>query len=266
MAAKDFPFFRIGDPKQSIYGFRGADVFAYLDAAQRVQDRFTLGENWRSSQRLITGLNALFERAIYPFVLPEIQFQPVKAGRPEADRALSWNGIPDPSPLKLWFVRREVMGRGGTIPKGEAADRLPEAVACDIVSVLNAGQAGECLVEGRPVSPEDIAVLVRTNREARLIQDALNKRKVPCVLYSQESVFQSDEASEIERILSGIAEPGDPGKVKAALATDILGAKGPDIHRLNEDESQLEKVLQRFEDYRETVAGTRFYGDGAKAS
>ena len=86
--AEDFSFFRIGDPKQSIYGFRGADVFAYLDAARKVPDQFTLGENWRSSQPLITAINALFERAIHPFVLPEIQFQPVKAGRPEADRAL----------------------------------------------------------------------------------------------------------------------------------------------------------------------------------
>ena len=143
------------------------------------------------------------------------------------------------------------MGQGATIPKGKADDILPEAVACDIVSVLNAGQAGECRVDERPVSPEDIAILVRTNREARLIQDALNKKTVPCVLYSQESVFDSDEASEIERILSGIAEPGNPGKVKAALATNILGAKGADINRLNEDESQLENVLQRFEDYRE---------------
>ena len=248
---EDFSFFRIGDPKQSIYGFRGADVYAYLNAAQRVQDQFTLGENWRSSQRLITATNTLFERAIHPFVLPEIQFQPVRAGRPEADQGLSWNGTPDPSPMKLWFVKRESVGQGTTIPKGKAHDILPEAVARDIVSVLNAGQAGECRVDDRPVSPEDIAILVRTNREARLIQDALNKKTVPCVLYSQESVFDSDEAGEIERILTGIAELGDPGKVKAALATNILGAKGSDINRLNEDESQLEIVLQRFEDYRE---------------
>ena len=263
--AEDFSFFRIGDPKQSIYGFRGADVFAYLDAARRVQDQFTLGENWRSSQRLITATNTLFERAIHPFVLPEIQFQPVRAGRSEADQGLSWNGTPDPSPMKLWFVKRESVEQGAKIPKGKADDILPEAVARDIVSILNAGQAGECRVDERPVSPEDIAILVRTNREARLIQDALNKNTVPCVLYSQESVFDSDEANEIERVLSGIAELGDPGRVKAALATDILGAKGADINRLNEDESQLESVLQRFEDYRETVAGTRIYGNGAKA-
>ncbi len=143
------------------------------------------------------------------------------------------------------------MEQGAKIPKGKADNILPEAVARDIVSILNAGQAGECRVDGRPVSPEDIAILVRTNREARLIQDALNQNTVPCVLYSQESVFDSEEANEIERVLSGIAELGDPGRVKAALATNILGAKGAEINRLNEDESQLESVLQRFEDYRE---------------
>jgi exodeoxyribonuclease V beta subunit len=49
--------FLIGDPKQAIYGFRGADIFTYLDASDQASDRFTLGENWRSESGLVTAMN-----------------------------------------------------------------------------------------------------------------------------------------------------------------------------------------------------------------
>ena len=55
----DAPLVLIGDPKQAIYAFRGADVYAYLEAANRADKRATLEVNWRSDQGLIDAYDAL---------------------------------------------------------------------------------------------------------------------------------------------------------------------------------------------------------------
>src|SRR6185503_747839 len=67
--------FLIGDPKQAIYGFRGADIFTYLEAAARVDQRYTLEENWRSETPLVRGVNAVFSFVGNPFVFDPIRFQ-----------------------------------------------------------------------------------------------------------------------------------------------------------------------------------------------
>lgn len=245
--------FLIGDPKQAIYGFRGADVFAYLEAASGIGAQYTLDRNWRSQERLVQAVNSFFDGAANPFVIPEISFHPVRAARPEAAGEFLWNGNSDRAPFKVWFLSRGA-DVAKPMAKGFAEKLLAGAVASDVVRLLEAGGARKALVKNQPVSPADIAVLVRTNREARLVQEALRLVRVPCVLYSDASVFASREALEIERILRAISEPANEGRVRAALATDVFGVNGNELMRLVSDDAAWDERLKSFAEYRDLWA------------
>ena len=103
---------------------------------------------------------------------------------------------------------------------------------------------------GTPLAPHHIAVLVRTNEEARQMQAALQSTGVPSVIHSDESVFQSHESLELQRLLSGVAEPGNEGKVRGALATELLGVTGVELARLAQDETGWDGWLETFALYR----------------
>jgi len=242
--------FLIGDPKQAIYSFRGADIFAYIKASKSVSERYTLSHNWRSTPELIAATNAIFNRTRPPFVFPEIEFHPAKAADKPPSGGFTWAGGPDRSPFKIWFMNRSDGQNAKSIHKGVANRFITGAVAGEILRLLEAGRTGLALVDGKPVSPWDIAVLVRTNQEAKLIQEALQRLKIPSVLYSDESVFASREAAEVSRILEAIVELSEP-KVRAALVTDILGVSGNDLALLNENDARWTDWLQTFADYRQ---------------
>jgi exodeoxyribonuclease V beta subunit len=239
--------FLIGDPKQAIYSFRGADVFAYMQAARDIEERLTLDKNWRSTPRLVEALNHLFQNSPDPFVFPEIKFHAVQVGRGDAGE-FAWEGEASSAPLKLWVMRRAESDQ--PISKGRAKEELPVAVASEVVRWLQAGTAGKAKVENKPLAPHHIAVLVRTNEEARRMQAALQNAEVPSVIHSDESVFQSPEALELQRVLAGVAEPGNEGKVRAALATDLLGVTGVELARLAQDEIAWDGWLETFALYR----------------
>ncbi|MCD6153155.1 MAG: exodeoxyribonuclease V subunit beta [Syntrophobacterales bacterium] len=241
--------FLIGDPKQAIYSFRGADIFAYMKAAKDVESRYTLGENWRSTPALIDAVNAIFSNAENPFVYDAISFQKaVPALRKDQD-VFKMGGKSEP-PLQVWFINAGKMTEGGkALAKAKAYELIPGAVAAEISRLFSGGKNSRYVVDGRPLRAEDIAVLVRTNREALLMQDALSLHNIPCVLFSTENIFSSHEAMEMERLLSGIAEPDNENLIRGALATDIMGVSGENLDHLREDEVGWEKRLIAFREY-----------------
>ncbi|MDW7712472.1 MAG: UvrD-helicase domain-containing protein, partial [Deferrisomatales bacterium] len=218
--------FLIGDPKQAIYSFRGADLFAYLDAAREAEARFTLDRNWRSTPDLLAAVNALFGRREAPFLFEDIGYQAVHSGEPGGKEPLRFDGAPDTAPFQVWFAPR---GEAKLLDKASAWADIPRAVAGEVVRLLRAGQEGRATIGGRPVAPEHIACLVRTNRQAQLVQDALREGGVPSVIHGASSLFASREAEEMLRLLAALAEPGREGRVRAALATDLLGVGGEDL-------------------------------------
>ncbi len=239
--------FLIGDPKQAIYGFRGADLFAYLGAARDADQRFTLDRNWRSSQALLDGVEAVFGAGQAPFVLGEIGFAAVAAGRAEGKTPLVEAGAPDPQPLRIWWEDRP-----GEKPlaKDRATQSLVGAVAQEVVSLLHGGRAGRLQVGERALGPGDVAVLVRTNAQARWVAAALKGRGVPAVIHSAESLFDAREARELYRLLAAVAEPSDDGRVRAALATEILGLDGRTIHQVADDPALWDRWADAFGRYR----------------
>ncbi|MGD0258685.1 MAG: exodeoxyribonuclease V subunit beta [Verrucomicrobiota bacterium] len=256
--------FLIGDPKQAIYGFRGADIFTYLRASRHSQQTYTLKENWRSEASLVRSVNAVFSASARPFVFPGIQFHSVDA-KGEADKKpLTVDGQAQP-PFQIWFWRRT----GAEINKGAADKLLPSVVATEIVELLN----GQTALGDRKLLPEDIAMLVPENRQAQLVQDALNRRNVPSVLYTSASLFDSREVVETLRVLAAIADPTHESQLMAALGTDMVGLTGSQIEALAKREgerprephlysgSQAEAVAKQETDWQQILERFRGYLD-----
>ncbi len=246
--SKDCILFIIGDPKQSIYSFRGADIFAYIRAVKDIDKLWTLKENYRASERLISAVNAIFENANHPFVFDALSFVPVKPGNPKKREVLRINGNIDMSPLKLWLIERRSDGK--PVYANDAREMLYKATAGEIVRLLTMGDSGEAVIDNKNVSASDIAILVRTNREARGMKMALNSVNVPCVIYSTENIFTTHEAYEISYILAAIAEPSNESRVKAALVTDMFGITGNQLAQITENEIIWNDYLERFVSYR----------------
>lgn len=237
------PVFMVGDPKQAIYSFRGADVFAYLRARADAPERYTLATNWRSRPALVAAVNALFARRADPFVLPGIAFQPVAAApRPPAECTLP-DGPADAA-LQLWLLPAGEDGR--PLAKERAGGLAATACARRIARLLGAPAAR---LDGRALNGGDIAVLVRSHRQAGLIRDALAAVGVPAVLQSRESVFASAEAEALERVLLAVHEPRREARVRAALITPLFGVDAAGLLALDADPAAWERLLDAFHRY-----------------
>ncbi len=221
---EDGVLFMIGDPKQAIYAFRGADVFSYLKASREARSRYTLAENWRTAPDLVQAVNTLFSRAANPFAMGDIAFEPVSAGRGASEG--DGPALPPSPPLVLWLV--DAHG-GPPLPGADAGERILGALAAEIGRLTSPG--------AHRASPGDIAVLVRTNRQAREVKSRLSEAGIPAVLFSAGSVFHTAEALSLERVLAAVASPGDSGRVKAALATEIFGLPGESLQAEGDPEA-----------------------------
>ena len=250
--------FLIGDPKQSIYSFRGADIYAYMSAVGEAQQSFTLLKNWRSEEGLIRGLNTLFSNRERPFIFEEIGFRPAEASGSDVSAGLHHAGsgkLYDTSgselaPLQLWFVTREGVSTG-SIPKYQAARRIMRAVGEEVTRLLGQSEAGMLSIGDRSLTPRDIAVLVRTNRQAQQMQKALKGFGVSSVIHSTESLFRTDEAFELQIVLNGLADPNNEEAVRSALATDIFGLSAEELDALVVEQNRWDLWTETFRDYNE---------------
>ena len=127
-------------------------------------------------------------------------------------------------------------------------------MAGEIVRLLKS----QAQLGNRSLQPGDVAVLVLTNRQARLIQEALIELNVPSVLHTTASVFASHEADELRCVLGGIAQPSNERSLRAALATDLLGVKSAECEALQVDEARWHPWLERFRGDLELWAGQGF--------
>jgi exodeoxyribonuclease V beta subunit len=241
--SNDTALFLIGDPKQAIYSFRGADVFAYLTAVNAVAPdrRFTMGTNYRSDEQLVSAVNALFLRHPRPFVYDALTYPAVNA-KHQGPSPLT---PPGPS-LDIRFVQR-APGATAPYPRFDVEKLLPERVAEHIIALLESGSE----LEGKPLRPSSIAILTRSNREAFDCQRALASRAVPSVVQGDRSVFEQPEAQELQLILAAVVEPSSASAVRTALATTLLGMSAEDINTLDTDEDAWDQWVERFRSYQE---------------
>ncbi len=242
----------IGDPKQSIYGFRGADIHSYLTARRATAGRhYMLGTNHRSTASVVAAVNHLL-------AYPE---------RRDGEGAFMYRGTPveegvpaeNPLPFLPVVARgraERLVGADGTVPavtlaldsvlSQGATSRRAFAARCAerITELLNDPKAG-FEEEGsvfRQLRPADIAVLVRTGIEAAAIQRELRRRHVTSVYLSdQQSVFASAEAQDLLHWLRAVASPLDIRLVRVALATRSVGLSVAELMRLADDDQLFDE-------------------------
>ena len=215
----------IGDPKQAIYGFRGADVAAYLKAKRFAGLNQTLGTNWRSDPRVLEGLGALLRGAALGD--SQIVVGPVSAGHTVA----ALGPATDSTPVRVRVVRRAHFG-GDRRP---AVDGAREVAARDCASQA-AHALGEQLTltprgsaDSRPLEARDIAVLVRTGAQARAVREALLDVGIPSVVSIQESVFGSEAAADWVLLLEALEQPHRKGRVRRLALSAFVGTRAAEL-------------------------------------
>ncbi|WP_291992544.1 exodeoxyribonuclease V subunit beta [Candidatus Accumulibacter sp. ACC003] len=260
----------IGDPKQAIYSFRGADIHTYLVARLACAGRLhTLQRNFRSTEQMVTATNRCFA------------FAEARAAGAGAFLFRSAAGNPLPFVDATWQGRQDVLLVDGrplaalsacwlAPPDGAAAlsktayfKQMAESCANAMVRLLNRGQSGDAAFVGRdescpprrpqrPLRPADMAVLVNSRNEAAAIRRALAARGVRSVYLSdRDSVLLTAQAAEVQHWLAACAEPDDPRLLRAALATPTLALSWAELETLNHDEVAWEARLLQFRGYRQ---------------
>jgi len=242
----------IGDPKQSIYGFRGADIYSYLQARQATAGRhYVLGTNYRSTHALVAAVNHWFAGAEQrpgegAFMFRQgrgdnpLPFEPVQAqgrrevllagGQPLPALTVAWDGQVSDEPLGTDAIRR----RGAE----HCASQIVQWLVDAHTGFVQEGAEG---VDLQRLRPADIAVLVRTGKEAAAVRRALAQRAVASVYLSdQDSVFASDEAQDLLRWLRAVAAPLDTLLVRAGLATRLMGLSFDALAWLASDEEAFD--------------------------
>ncbi len=235
----------IGDPKQSIYAFRGADIASYLRARTATTGRHAmLATNHRATAALVGAVNRLFQRAeerpgegAFRFRTADadpVPFIPVGA-RGRLETLVCAEG---PIAAVEFALDPELHA-------GEAArERFADYCAARIVALLGDASAGFRQPDGgfERLRPADIAVLVRTGVEADAVRAALRERGVASAYLSdRESVFAGDEARDLVHWLRAVAEPANGRLARAAYATGTIGLSLGEVAALATDDTVYER-------------------------
>ena len=255
----------IGDPKQAIYGFRGADIYSYLQARQATEGRhYALSVNYRSTQALVQAVNHSFLQA---------ETRPAAQGQPGGAFQFASSDGANPLP----FVAVQAHGRAeqwvnadGVLPAltlvhdlelqsaGPMREAFAERCAEQIAQWLNDPTNG-FQVPGQPLQrlrPQDIAILVRTGTEAAAMRRALQRRQLASVYLSdKDSVFQSDEARDLVYWLRAVATPQDATLVRAALALPSLGLSLAQLAELARDDALFDAQVDALRALRQVWVG-----------
>lgn len=243
---RELALFMIGDPKQAIYKFRGADIFTYIQAKNEATARYSLDTNYRSTAPMVNGVNTLFSQHDSPFIYDQdIPFIKV-AAKDDAERlflagkeekAITWQYL---NIDQKEFTKKE-----------EVTESFAQSCAEQISVLLNHNDAN--LVDGngsRPVQAKDMAVLVRSGSQAKVVRDALNQRGIGCVYVGQDNVFESSEAQALLMLLQAVHALSER-KFRNAIAHPVWQLSLTELSYclLNENkwEDQLEQLYQAHE-------------------
>jgi exodeoxyribonuclease V beta subunit len=254
----------VGDPKQAIYAFRGADVHTYLRAVQDgpSTSRRSLLTNWRSDDSVLTSLNVLFDGAT--FGSPDIPFVPV--GEAEVNRGRYLQGG-NGRPLPALSLRLAI---GDDILRHKNSDHLvitsaaTRSIYADLVTEVARLLDEGFLPEGadgdghRPVRPPDIAVLVGMHAEAADIQAALAERGIPAVVTRGGSVLESPAADHLRWLLHALGRPADPRRVRMYALSWFAGRRAAEVATLSE--AEMEAMQEQLRQWSEML-GTHSVAD-----
>ena len=243
-ASGNVGFMMIGDPKQAIYRFRGADIFTYLKAADEASERFNLGTNYRSSQPLVEGVNRLFDFKNAPFIYKNIKF--LNVGAAKKNLVFQLNNQPEPA-FRFYINDKD---------KSTQQD-YAKACATSIQQWLKSAAENpvvfpnESNAENQTLRAENIAVLVRGYTEAELVKKELQALGIASVYLSDRgNVFESNTAKELVLILQACLSVTER-PILNAIATALFGLNAAEIHQIHHDEIQWQRWAEKFAEYQQ---------------
>lgn len=215
--------FLVGDPKQAIYGFRGADIATYRRACKEVLDGggrlLRLSHNFRSSERFIEATHQIFGPGTDYFTGHNRYDDPVTAGN-DAPRVLDARGEELPAFLIDDFSSHPP--EAARVFQSTAAN----AIANEIERLLKRDAPAQLQRRGgvtRPLEARDIFVLTFKTNESRTVGRVLRERGIPYAFFKEEGLFQTNEARDVRDLLLAIEKPSDRGAIARALLTPFFG-------------------------------------------
>jgi exodeoxyribonuclease V beta subunit len=234
---QDTSLFMIGDPKQAIYSFRGADLFTYFEATEDVQteQQFSLRNNYRSNKELITAVNKVFARHEHPFVFERPSFSEAFYPENKSDGRLTVSGN---YVAPLSFIECNFEDRG--------IDPCKEITCRYVASQIKILLSDRCKIGEHSIRSKDIAILVRKKKEAVLIQQILEEEGIKSITRSNQSVFNTEECADLKLILKAIIDHSNQDLIRAALSTSFIGYTSTQILELNKDDSKWGEIIELF--------------------
>ena len=240
---KNTGFIMIGDPKQAIYRFRGADIFTYLKASDEAQSRFELTKNYRSEKHLVDGVNALFDFPQSPFIYQNINFTAVDSRDDHLRFYL--NGKAEPA-YRFYLTESDKVNK----------TEMAKICAISIQHWLKSAAENQAVFQNedtcKTLQAANIAVLVRDKNEAALVKNELQKLGIASVYLSdQNSVFDSNVAKELAWVLKSCLNVAER-PILNAIATALFGLNAADIHQIQQNEADWQRWADSFAQYQQT--------------
>ncbi|ASK77835.1 hypothetical protein CF386_01490 [Paraphotobacterium marinum] len=237
----------IGDPKQSIYSFRGADIDVYHAAIKNVNQIFYLDCSFRSSEKFIEGINSIFSLREDPFCI--------------GNRITYQSLLPSPiSKVKTWFVNNKenktikFLISNKMSKKHETFEKIIKETANEIYKILDSNVS---LYDGnnkKHVQKKDITILVRTNDECLLVKKKLKQLEIESEIVSnKKNVFESHLIINIIYLLELIDDPSNLQKLSSFLCCDFFANKPSDLNSLLEEEKTIEAIRASIYEYRKII-------------
>ena len=243
----------IGDPKQAIYKFRGADIYSYFKARSFADHHLTLGKNYRSHPFLVEQVNRLFTSRSNPFFFDRdlINYAPVEPAKSSEDLDLLKGGE-SVAGMVYCLLSENGEVKNGRWSSGKAAKEFSNFVAAEVIRLLDTDTPVLLKKKNekeRVLHPEDIAVLVRSNKQASEYLHEFNKIGIPAIVSMRESVFKSEECKELSVLLNAVAQPGELPRLRSAMSLRWFGFKGHELAELWQDEERFNIWYERFLTY-----------------
>jgi len=246
--------YMIGDPKQSVYAFRGADIKSYLSVSKDDKVRqFTLGKNFRSTKNMVDAVNGIFSYNEEGHQWPGgLEFTPSEAHKAEPELFID-SDLKETEEAAMHIILPE---DEEPLNKGDAETVVNDNTAREISRLLNLSTEGKATIleSGTltPLRPKHIAVLVRGHREADAIRKKLLKKGIKSVHKSKKSVFKSDEALFVAELLQIIKNSANPARLRMFLFGRMMGYRLSELEKLEHDSGRNAKTIEAFLELKRT--------------
>ena len=243
----------IGDPKQAIYAFRGADIYTYFGARESsAENLYTLQNNYRSTPRLIKAVNHLFYHEHQSFIDDNVEYFKSNSGKKEIADEFVMDG-------EAGGVFRITAKSGVDGNKADAKEFTFRQTVNEIAQLLDLAEGGEATIKGRPLQAGDIAVLVYGHQDAFEIKQMLKKIGVDSVTQSRQQVFETFEAHRLELLMPAVLDPLNRTDLNNALTTGFFGVGLSGLYELKEDEKKRQALIDELQMLSEIWTNDGFY-------